>query len=60
MIRALGSVLQVKDVRMLAVALEGLDNTLHCGAQHYKSEEGENEFAILMEQDGLLDDLENL
>jgi importin subunit alpha-1 len=60
MIKALGSVLAVKDVRMLAVALEGLDNTLNCGAQNYKNEEGENEFAILMEQDGLLDDLENL
>lgn len=60
LIRALGSILVVKDVRMLAVALEGLDNTLNCGQQHYLNAEGENEFAILMEQDGLLDELENL
>lgn len=60
MIKALGSILTIKDVRMLAVSLEGLDNTLKCGADNYKNEEGDNVFAIIMEQDGLLDDLENL
>jgi len=31
MLKALGQVLKVNDVRMLAVALEGLENTLKCG-----------------------------
>lgn len=31
LIKALGGVLQINDVRMLAVTLEGLDNTLACG-----------------------------
>ena len=45
---------------MLAVALEGLDNTLACGHANFTNEEGENRFAIQFEQDGLLDDLEEL
>lgn len=49
MIKALGSILTVKDVRMLAVALEGLDNTLECGSNNFRNEQGENEFSILME-----------
>jgi len=60
MIRALGDVLKVQDVRMLAVALEGLDNTLGNGKQYHLNEAGENKFTIIMEQQGLLDDLENL
>lgn len=59
-IKALGSILTMRDVRMLAVALEGLDNCLECGEKNFKNEEGENEFTILMEQDGLLDELEQL
>lgn len=45
---------------MLAVALEGLDNALQCGQVNFTNEEGENRFAIQFEQDGLLDDLEDL
>jgi hypothetical protein len=33
---------------MLAVALEGLDNILACGASHF-SASGENEFAVIVE-----------
>ena len=61
MIKALGGVLQYNDlVKMLAVALEGLDNTLACGQKHYLTEEGENRYAIIFEQEGCLDHLENL
>jgi len=60
MIKALGSVLKINDVRMLTVALEGLDNTLQCGDRHYKNADGDNMFAIIMEQEGCLDDLEEL
>ena len=45
---------------MLAVALEGLENTLKCGEMNFKDSEGQNQFAIILEQNGLLDDLENL
>ena len=60
LIKALGSILKMQDVRMLAVALEGLENTLACGEKHFKNENGENYFTILMEQEGCLDDLEEL
>jgi hypothetical protein len=60
LIKALGSILKQKDVRMLAVALEGLDNTLKCGEKHFVNEEGDNQFTILLEQEGALDDLEEL
>mgnify|MGYP001415994236 FL=1 len=45
---------------MLAVALEGIENTLKCGEKHYKDANGENMFTVIFEQLGLLDDLENL
>ncbi len=60
MINALGGVLKIPDVRMLAVALEGIENTLKCGEKHYKDQHGENMFTVIFEQSGLLDDLENL
>lgn len=60
MIAALGGVLKIQDVRMLAVALEGIENTLKCGEKHYKDANGENMFTEIFEQLGLLDDLENL
>jgi hypothetical protein len=60
MISALGGMLKVNDVRMLAVALEGLDNVLACGQAHFLTENQENKFAIVVEELGCLDDLENL
>ena len=61
MIKALGGVLQYNDlVKMLAVALEGLDNTLACGQKHYMNENGENKYAVIFEQEGCLDHLENI
>jgi hypothetical protein len=59
LIVALGGVLKIPDVRMLAVALEGLENTLKCGNEHF-NDNGDNIFAMSLEQHGLLDDLENL
>jgi hypothetical protein len=41
MIQALGTILKIQDVRMLAVALEGLENILKCGEKHF-SQNGEN------------------
>ena len=60
MLKALGQVLIVNDVRMLAVALEGLENTLKCGQENFLNAEGENLYSIMMEQDGTLDTLEQL
>ena len=45
---------------MLAVALEGLENILQVGQQHFLDENGENTFAIVFENEGSLDDLEDL
>jgi ribosome assembly protein YihI (activator of Der GTPase) len=45
---------------MLAVALEAFENTLRCGQNNFLDQNGDNRFAILMEELGLLDDLENL
>lgn len=52
--------LKVNDVRMLAVALEGLDNVLACGQKNFLNENQENRFSIVVEEIGCLDDLENL
>lgn len=60
MINALGEMFKCKDVRMLAVALEGVENILACGQANFVNEEGDNRFAIHMEQAGCLDDLEAL
>ena len=60
LIKALGSTLSSKDVRMLAVALEGLENTLACGQKHFLNNNNDNEFALILEQEGLLDELELL
>ena len=60
MIKALGEILKVKDVRMLAVALEGLENIFECGKEHFNDENGENRFVLLFEGYGFIDDLENL
>lgn len=45
---------------MLAVALEGLENILECGRKHFTNENGENKFAVALEVEGCLDELEQL
>ena len=57
---ALDKCLKIQDVKMLAVALEGLYNILKCGKDHYIDEQGNNRFALIMEMQGNLDDLEEL
>lgn len=60
-IEALGSVIsEIKDVRMLAVALEGIENILRVGQEHYMNECNENSFLVIMEKAGVVDDLEHL
>ena len=49
LIKALGGVLQINDVRMLAVSLEGLENILSCGEKHYINDDGENVYTIIFE-----------
>jgi hypothetical protein len=49
LIKALGEVLKINDVRMLAVALEGLENTLKCGQTNYLNNDGENVYSIYLE-----------
>ncbi len=44
---------------MLAVALEGIDNVLKVGKEHF-TQSGENQFALMFEQEGGLDKLEEL
>jgi len=58
-IKALGSMLTVKEPRILLVSLEGLTNILKCGADNYSSS-GENEFAMILDREGVLDHLEEL
>ena len=60
-IQSLSLIFKVNDVKMLAVALEGIDNILECGDKHFLDADGENnQFAQIMETDGCIDDLENL
>ena len=48
-IKALCRIFKLQDVKMLAVALEGIDNILDCGEKHFPNEDGENQFANMME-----------
>lgn len=41
-IHALSSIFKLQDVKMLAVALEGIDNILECGQKHFINQDGEN------------------
>lgn len=48
-----------KEARVLAVALEGIDNVLKVGKEHF-TQNGDNQFALMFEQEGGLDKLEEL
>jgi hypothetical protein len=52
-------VLTMKEPRILAVALEGIENVLKAGSQHFMIN-GENLFAMRLEQEGGCDKLEPL
>lgn len=61
LIRALGSVLNSNNVRVIAVALEGLENVLKTGQEHFRDPDtGDNRFGIVFETLGYLDVLEEL
>jgi importin subunit alpha-6/7 len=60
-IKALLSTLKMTEARVLAVALEGLDNILKAGLEHYKRlHNQDNRFAIVLESEGGLELLEAL
>ena len=53
MINALGGVLEMDgDARLLSIALGGLQNILEHGDEHQRNEQGENKFALAMDQEG--------
>lgn len=58
-LKALSSVLWMNEARLLAVALEGIDNVLKNGKEHF-TQNGENQFALVFEQEGGIDRLESL
>jgi len=50
----------MNEPRTLAVALEGLENILKSGQEHYAKAGVENKFALILENDGGLDLIEEL
>lgn len=58
-LKGLCSMLGLKEARVLAVALEGIENILNIGEQHYMVN-GENQYALVFEQEGGIDKLETL
>lgn len=59
-IKALLSTLKMNEARVLAVALEGLDNILRSGQDHFSKQGAENRFALQLENDGGLEMIEEL
>lgn len=59
-IKALLSVLKMTEARVLAVSLEGLENILKAGQEHFAMQGGENRFALQLENDGGLELIEQL
>jgi hypothetical protein len=50
----------MNEPRTLAVALEGLENILKAGQQHFTKAGVDNKFALVLENDGGLDLIEEL
>ena len=59
-LKALTSVLKMREARILAVALEGIENILKAGKQHYNQLGQDNKFAYELELCGGLEMLEPL
>ena len=59
-IKALLSTLKMTEARILAVSLEGLDNILKIGQEHFTKVGQENKFAQQLENDGGLELIEQL
>lgn len=54
------STLKMNEPRTLAVALEGLENILKAGQQHFTKAGLDNKFALVLENEGGLDLIEGL
>ena len=50
----------MQEARILAVALEGLDNILKSGQEHYLKNGEENKFSLVLENEGGLELIEQL
>lgn len=50
----------MQEARILAVALEGLENILRSGQEHYIKLGSENKFALVLENEGGLELIEQL
>jgi len=59
-IKALLAALKMREARILAVALEGLDNILKSGQHHFIQHGQENKFALILENEGGLELIEQL
>lgn len=57
--QAFGTVLEIQDAKTLTVSLEGISYVLKTG-EEMKNDQGENEFALVAEQCGLMDKIEGL
>ena len=58
MLQALGTVLDMKDAKTLTVSLEGINFILKAGQQVLDN--GENPYALVCEQSGVMDKIEAL
>ena len=58
-LQALGTVLDMQDPKTLTVSLEGIDYVLRAG-EEVVNENGENPYALLAEECGLMDQIEGL
>ena len=59
-LQALGGILDLPDAKTLTVSLEGISYILNAGAKAPPNEHGENPYAYLAEQSGVMDKIENL
>lgn len=59
-IKALVQTLKMTEPRVLAVALEGLDNILKSGEEHFKRSGQENRFCVVLENEGGIELIEAL
>lgn len=59
-LKGMGAMMTMKESRQLMVMLEGLENILKCGAEHFVDQDGQNMFVLQMEAEGVLDQLEEV
>jgi hypothetical protein len=59
-IKALLATLKMQEARIIAVALEGLENILSAGQTHYVKLGQDNHFALTLENEGGLELIEQL